>query len=168
MNELRHEPRAQFAAQVEAELPLTELVRLPTGATFRETGRAHFTLATTTSVLPSWNALLLSKDGFDGNQSRGYPRSNFVYLLSADFAPAFLRNAKIAPPATKPPNKATITIGLINTSKHSFLEYECSCYPAKVLELPAKMPLHDDSTANLRPNHCAICISYLALKLVTS
>ena len=77
-----------------------------------------------------------------------------MYLLSADFAPAFLRNAKIAPPATKPPNKATITIGLINTSKHSFLEYECSCYPAKVLELPAKMRLHDDSTANLRPNHC--------------
>ena len=70
----------------------------------------------------------------DGDQSRGYPMSNFVYLLSVDFAPAFLRNAKSAPPATRPPNKATITIGLMNTSTDSLLKNEHLGYITAVLE----------------------------------
>jgi hypothetical protein len=41
-----------------------------------------------------------------------YPISNFVYLFSDVLAPAFLRMAKSAPPATRPPNKAMITMGM--------------------------------------------------------
>ena len=36
--------------------------------------------------------------------------SNFVYWLSADLAPAFRTNAKNAPPQTRLPNRAKMTI----------------------------------------------------------
>jgi hypothetical protein len=43
--------------------------------------------------------------------------SNFVYLPSDDLLPLFLRTAKSAPPTTRPPNNAMITIGSDETSE---------------------------------------------------
>jgi hypothetical protein len=56
--------------------------------------------------------------------SRRYPMFNFVYLLLLALLPLFLRTAKIAPPMTRPPNSAMITMGSTRTSEneYSFLQ----------------------------------------------
>lgn len=46
--------------------------------------------------------------------------SSFVYLLTADLSPLFLRTAKSAPPMTKPPNTAMITMASTYTSQLDF------------------------------------------------
>ena len=42
---------------------------------------------------------------------RGYPISNFVYLLSVDLLPLFLKTAKTAPTTTRPPSTQIMTMG---------------------------------------------------------
>lgn len=49
--------------------------------------------------------------------SRRYPMSSFVYLLLVALPPLFLTTAKIAPPMTRPPNTAMITMGSTHPSE---------------------------------------------------
>jgi len=74
-------------------------------------------LRSATSHLSRWK-MCLDYGGLNspGSKTRGYPISNFVYLLSADLPPALFENSEERSTDYETPNRAIITMGLSKTS----------------------------------------------------